>query len=254
MKAIAVCALVAGALLVLARGSPPPDAHPAAAPVRLPAAPAPAFEIGAAVPARRDPYASTWASVRRDTVARRRPGGAPVARLAARTPEATTNLVPVLGRRSVRGALWVRVRLPVLPNGTTGWVPRATLGTYGTVTTRLDVDLARRRLTLRRDGRTVLRAPVGIGTAAAPTPRGEFVVRNRLTRYRSAFYGPVAFGTSARSATLTDWPGGGFIGIHGTDAPQLIPGAVSHGCIRLRNADILRLAKLMPVGTPVSIH
>jgi len=53
---------------------------------------------------------------------------------------------------------------------------------------------------------------------------------------------------------LTDWPGGGFIGIHGTDAPQLLPGRVSHGCIRLRNEDILRLRKLMPVGTPVTIR
>jgi lipoprotein-anchoring transpeptidase ErfK/SrfK len=29
---------------------------------------------------------------------------------------------------------------------------------------------------------------------------------------------------------------------------------VSHGCIRLRNADILALARQMPVGTPVRIH
>jgi lipoprotein-anchoring transpeptidase ErfK/SrfK len=52
---------------------------------------------------------------------------------------------------------------------------------------------------------------------------------------------------------LTDWPGGGFIGIHGTNEPQLLPGRVSHGCIRLRNRDIARLAELMPVGTPVTI-
>ena len=63
----------------------------------------------------------------------------------------------------------------------------------------------------------------------------------------------MAFGTSARSSVLTEWPDGGFVGIHGTDAPQLIPGRVSHGCIRLRNPDILRLARLMPVGTPVTI-
>ena len=192
--------------------------------------------------------------MRSDTVARRTPGGARIAALQARTPEATTNLVPVLARRNVRGALWVRVRLPVLPNGTAGWVPRAALGAYGITDSRLEVSLAKRTLTLTRGGRTLLRVPVGVGTAAAPTPRGTFLVRNVLTKYRSAFYGPIAFGTSARSATLTDWPGGGFIGIHGTDAPQLIPGAVSHGCIRLRNADILRLAKLMPVGTPLTIR
>jgi lipoprotein-anchoring transpeptidase ErfK/SrfK len=52
---------------------------------------------------------------------------------------------------------------------------------------------------------------------------------------------------------LTDGPAGGFIGIHGTDQPQLLPGRVSHGCIRLRNSDIRRLAQLMPVGTPVTI-
>jgi lipoprotein-anchoring transpeptidase ErfK/SrfK len=80
------------------------------------------------------------------------------------------------------------------------------------------------------------------------------MIRSELTRYASPFYGPVAFGTTARSAVLTDWPGGGFVGIHGTNEPQLIPGRVSHGCIRLRNADILRLAVLMPVGPPLTIR
>jgi lipoprotein-anchoring transpeptidase ErfK/SrfK len=75
-----------------------------------------------------------------------------------------------------------------------------------------------------------------------------------LTSYRSSFYGPVAFGTSARSSVLTDWPAGGFVGIHGTDRPDLIPGRVSHGCIRMQNRDIMRLARLMPVGTPLTIR
>jgi lipoprotein-anchoring transpeptidase ErfK/SrfK len=52
---------------------------------------------------------------------------------------------------------------------------------------------------------------------------------------------------------LTDWPGGGFIGIHGTDEPQLLPGAVSHGCIRLPNREIVRLARLLVIGTPITI-
>jgi lipoprotein-anchoring transpeptidase ErfK/SrfK len=53
---------------------------------------------------------------------------------------------------------------------------------------------------------------------------------------------------------VTDWPAGGYVGIHGTDRPDLLPGRVSHGCIRLRNPDILRLAKEMPIGTPVVVH
>ena len=62
------------------------------------------------------------------------------------------------------------------------------------------------------------------------------------------------FGISARSAVLTDWPGGGFVGIHGTNEPYLIPGHISHGCIRLRNPAILALARLMRVGSPVTIR
>ena len=65
--------------------------------------------------------------------------------------------------------------------------------------TRLDIDLRALRATLYRDGRPVFRAPVGAGAAGTPTPRGDFYVRNRLSRYRSPAYGPVAFGTSARS-------------------------------------------------------
>jgi lipoprotein-anchoring transpeptidase ErfK/SrfK len=150
--------------------------------------------------------------------------------------------------------VWVRVRLPVLPNGTTGWVPRSTLRGYQQVRTELVVDRARLTATLRRDGRVVFRAPVGIGRARWPTPTGHFTVRSKLTDYASPFYGPIAFGTTARSAVLTDWPAGGFIGIHGTNQPQLIPGRVSHGCIRLRNHDLLRLARLLPVGTPLTIR
>ena len=85
-------------------------------------------------------------------------------------------------------------------------------------------------------------------------PAGDFYVREVLTNFHDPFYGPVAFGTSARSAVLTDWPGGGFIGIHGTDTPQILPGRVSHGCIRVRNGPILHLLALMPVGTPVAIR
>ena len=178
-----------------------------------------------------------------------------VARVATVTPEGTDEIVLALEERPDRlGQTWVRVRLPVLPNNTTGWVPRQALGPYDVLRTRLTVDLARLQLVLYRNGRAVLRAPVGIGKGRWPTPRGEFYVRNKLTDFRDPFYGPVAFGTSARSAVLTDWPAGGFVGIHGTNRPQLLPGRVSHGCIRMRNGDIARLARLLPPGTPLTIR
>jgi lipoprotein-anchoring transpeptidase ErfK/SrfK len=190
-----------------------------------------------------------YAPVRRAVVARAAPSAdAPaVETVPTRTPEGTDDIVQVIARR----APWVRVRLV---NSRTGWVPRAALGGYATVTTRLDVDLRALRATLYRDGRPVFSAPVGVGAPGTPTPAGRFYVRNRLARYRSPEYGPVAFGTSAQSASVTDWPAGGYVGIHGTDRPDLLPGRVSHGCIRLRNPDILRLAAEMPIGTPVVVH
>jgi hypothetical protein len=222
----------------------------------LPPPVAPAFTPGAPRALESHPHRTPWAPVRRGVAARRTPrADAPViAKLATRTPEGTANIVVVLGhRQDRRGAVWARVQLPILPNGSSGWVPRSALGGYASVDTELEVDLDRLEATLSRSGRRVFRADIGVGTAASPTPRGRFYVRNKLTRYASPRYGPIAFGISARSETLTDWPGGGFVGIHGTDQPELLPGRVSHGCIRMRNEDIVELARRMPVGTPVTI-
>jgi lipoprotein-anchoring transpeptidase ErfK/SrfK len=252
--AVAAAAATGAAAVSLRASGPAGEAAPASG---VPPPVPPAFTPGPPRLLGSTRHLSRWAPVRRPVVARAaaRAGAAPVAALASRTPEGTDNAVAVLERRQDRtGVAWVRVRLPVLPNGTTAWVPRSALGGYVTVHTRLDVDLRRLSATLSRDGRPVFRAGIGVGTASSPTPTGEFYVRNRLTRYRSATYGPVAFGTSARSPTATDWPAGGFIGIHGTDRPDLLPGRVSHGCIRMRNADILELARRMPVGTPVVIQ
>jgi L,D-transpeptidase catalytic domain len=229
----------------------------ARATVALPTPPAPALKVGRPKPLRRLADVSRWAPVLTATPVRAapRPRARIVAHLGTRTPEATANLVTVLARHTdEHGELWVRARLASLPNGLTGWVQRRALGGYTTLDTNLVIDVGRLRLKLLRDGNLVMSAPIGVGTAAAPTPRGHFYVRDKLTDYRSPAYGPLAFGTSARSATLTDWPAGGYVGIHGTNRPTLIPGRVSHGCIRLRNADLVRLARLMPVGTPLTIR
>jgi hypothetical protein len=234
--------------------APPTEARALPA---LPAVPAPALVVRTPRALPDEPHLSRWSPVVTATPARRAPSrtAAAVGLLAKTTPEQTTNVVPVLGRaKDASGRLWVRVRLPVLPNGTTGWVPRAALGGYTLVRTRLVVDRAGLTATLLRSGKPIFRAAVGVGRPEWPTPAGEFVIRNRLTRFANPFYGPLAFGTSARSSVLTDWPAGGFVGIHGTNQPELIPGRVSHGCIRLRNADIVKLAGLMPIGTPVTIR
>jgi hypothetical protein len=222
----------------------------------LPDPSTPAFVIPAPVELRDPPPTARWTVVAHTIHLRAAPSPRAAVRgsLRTATPEGTANVVLVLGKRIVRGALWIHVSVPGLPGRTTGWVPRHALGAYHAVRTRLVVDLDRERMTLLRDGRPVFRARVGVGAPAFPTPRGEFYVRSRLDRLTGTFYGPIAFATSARSPSATDWPGGGVVGIHGTDRPELLPGRVSHGCIRLRNDDILRLARLLPVGTPLTIR
>jgi lipoprotein-anchoring transpeptidase ErfK/SrfK len=260
-----VALLALGAFSTIAYGREPETATPGA--VRIPAVPiAPATQENArttsATPASgsirlgNPGRLSFWAPIVRRVAARARPGvrSRMVARLSTRTPEGTANAVLLLERREHGGRPWLKVRLPVLPNNTTGWVPRTSLGGYQTVDTHLVIDRRRLNAVLYRRGRAVFRAAVGIGERRWPTPAGRFYIRNKLTGYRSAFYGPIALGTSARSAVLTDWPAGGFVGIHGTSRPGLIPGRVSHGCIRMRNAELVRLARLMSPGTPLTIH
>jgi hypothetical protein len=223
----------------------------------LPASPASALEIGPLEHLHPSRFLSRWTIVRARAPARTRPSprARAIAEVDTTTPEGTANLVEVLrAKLGADGALWVEVRLPVLPNGSVGWMRRQALGAYETVNTELVVDRRSLRATLYRNGRVIFSAPIGVGTDAWPTPAGRFTIRSELTRYASPFYGPVAFGTTARSAVLTDWPAGGFIGIHGTNEPELLPGRVSHGCIRMRNSDILRLAVLLRVGTPLTVR
>ena len=119
--------------------------------------------------------------------------------------------------------------------------------------TSLEIDKRALKARLFRDGREVWTSSVGIGASGTPTPSGRYWIRERLTGFNNSVYGPLAFGTAAYSR-LSDWPGGGVIGIHGTNQPGLIPGRPSHGCIRVPNGKIVQLDKLMPVGTPLWIH
>jgi lipoprotein-anchoring transpeptidase ErfK/SrfK len=198
-----------------------------------------------------------WAFVRHRTVARTGPSSSAraITPVTFRTPELYRNAIQVLDQVKYNGGkAWVRIRLAVLPNGTTGWVPRGSLAAFQTVHTRMVIVQRSLRATLYKRGRPVFSARIGVGQAHTPTPRGEFYVREKLSGYYAPTYGPRAFGLNAKSRTLTDWPGGGFIGIHGTNEPQILPGRVSHGCVRMQNAAILRLFRLMPLGTPVSIR
>jgi lipoprotein-anchoring transpeptidase ErfK/SrfK len=150
------------------------------------------------------------------------------------------------------GRTWVEIRIPKRPNGRKGWVAREALGPFTVVRTQLVINRTTLRATLFKKGKKIWSAPVGVGRPSLPTPAGRFYVREKL-RSLSPFYGPWAIGTSAYSTKLSDWPGGGVVGIHGTNQPELIPGRPSHGCVRVKNKAISRLAHLMPLGSPIRI-
>ena len=151
------------------------------------------------------------------------------------------------------GQSWIQIEVPARPNGQRGWVPADALQELHTVNGYLLVDQSTLRATLYRDGRVVFSAPIGVGKPGTVTPAGHFYVVEKLITVNDPVYGPYALGTSAYAPTLSEWPGGGVVGIHGTDEPQLIPGRPSHGCVRMRDVDITRLWHIIAVGTPIDI-
>jgi hypothetical protein len=209
-----------------------------------------------------DDKVAYWTPLVKATVARAAPRNSArvVTKLGLITPDTSTrNLVLVLDvLEKSETDVWYHVRLPMLPNNTLGWVHHQALGNLYEVNTHLYIDRTKLVATLERDGEPVLEARIGVGKPSTPTPRGEFYIRGKLTHFDVPFYGPIVFSTSARSASnqpeMLDWPGDGFVGVHGTSLPHLVPGRPSHGCIRMKNEDIVKLAKLMSVGTPVTIR
>jgi lipoprotein-anchoring transpeptidase ErfK/SrfK len=148
------------------------------------------------------------------------------------------------------GTAWFKLNLPMRPNGTVGWIPAGT-ATLKPTRNRIVVHRGLRRIELLRDGKRLLSAKVAVGAPGRETPLGEFYVTARFVP-DDAFLGAFAFETSAYSR-LTEWPGGGIVGIHGTSKPWLLGQAVSHGCVRVSNQTALALKRLAPVGTPISI-
>ena len=152
------------------------------------------------------------------------------------------------------GREWVKVRIPGRPNGRSGWMLRELLGALHQTRWRIVVNRQRRRMSVYYDGHLRRVFPVGVGKLSTPTPPGHFWVRERfkLSGPHNP-YGPYALGTSDYS-TLSEWPGGGVVGIHGDfGEPRRIPGDPSHGCIRMHDADIAWLGPRVSLGTPVDI-
>ena len=162
-------------------------------------------------------------------------------------------VLAVGARRGTDGRWWYELSLPGRPNGQRGWV-RSDLLDLRPVSTRIVVHVVARRLEVRRivGNKLLLSSVVAVGKAGAETPLGRnFYVQARYVP-DDPFYGPFVLVTSAYSK-LSDWPGDGLAGIHGTNRPGLLGQAVSHGCVRVANSVSAALEQLAPLGTPVDL-
>jgi lipoprotein-anchoring transpeptidase ErfK/SrfK len=224
-----------------------PDTAPTAptAPART-AAPAP---LPVAAVSKTD--VTAWSSP-----ARQRLVGLFPARQASR--ERTTFLVaqpPGAAGAAAKAAGWLRVMLPRRPNGSTGWIRRDQVDLV-TLRHRVEVDLSSRQLTLFDADQVVRRWPVAIGQPGTPTPTGRFFITVKLKppAISRRAYGAFALGLSGYSNVYDQFgTGDGQIALHGTANTGSIGRAISHGCVRLDNPAIIRLAAELPLGTPVTI-
>jgi len=161
-------------------------------------------------------------------------------------------LVFVVRRSTPR---WLDVLLPVRPNGSSGWIRRADV-TLRRHDFRIVVELREHLIIVYRGAAVFDRESIGVGKAQTPTPGGVYYTKALLQPPNpNGMYGPFAYELSGFSDVLSNFNGGhGVIGIHGTNEPWLIGHDVSHGCIRMSNAGITRLAHTLPLGVPVEIR
>jgi len=195
------------------------------------------------------------------TDARARPGGG---RVLERVPVTTSwggapvTLLVHGVRRDAAGRRWLRVGLLHRARRRTGWI-RADDAVLGTTTWRVEVSLRRRRVVVRHHGRVRWRLRAVVGAPGTPTPTGTFSVLERVRQTDpTTFPGAWVLFLTAYSPVVRWFDGNdGQVGIHGRGGASLrdpLGSARSHGCIRLTNRAIARIARHVPDGSPVAIH
>ena len=152
---------------------------------------------------------------------------------------------------------WLKVLLPVRPNGSTGWIRRSVVD-LESHDYRIVVELGEHRITAWKGNDMLLQEPVGVGASGrTPTTQGLFYTTElfEVAPYQQSAYGPYAFALSGYSDVLYSFGEGGtgVLGIHGTSDTSSLGRDVSNGCIRMSNAGITKLANTLPLGVPVEI-
>jgi L,D-transpeptidase catalytic domain len=179
------------------------------------------------------------------------PGGKLVQRVGDRTEFGS---IRVFWIERVEGA-WFGVPAPELPDGQLAWIrdDRTALDvsqTHFFVT----ADVSQQQLELHYGGKILDRFTVSVGSPGSPTPLGNYSVTDGLVgRGLGPWYGCCVLALSGHQPNLPPgWIGGNRMAIHGT--PGAIGGAISHGCLRASDPDMISLFARVPLGAPVFIH
>lgn len=160
----------------------------------------------------------------------------------------------VVSHKVVKGQEWTKLRLPIRPNGRTGWVPSDYLR-FRKNNVRIVVDVSARTTYVYRNNRIVLRERNAVGAPKTPTPYGHYAIAEKVLAPPKGFLGPVVMATTGYSRVLNEYAGGnGRFALHGTSVPSSIGKRSSHGCIRHTNAGIRRISRLVAPGTPLLIR
>jgi lipoprotein-anchoring transpeptidase ErfK/SrfK len=149
---------------------------------------------------------------------------------------------------------WIRVFLAERPNGSTGWVRQSDV-TIIQNPYHVEVNLGLHEIKVLQGTSEIYKGQVAIGAPPTPTPTGKSYIRVLLeTPDPTTAYGPYAYGLSGYSDVLNTFNGGdGEIGLHGNNDASVLGKSVTAGCIRMDNEQISKLAKVLPLGTPVEI-
>ena len=181
------------------------------------------------------------------------PGVEPIATPPNPTREGWPLVVSII--ESTDDRAWYHVRLPVRPNGTTGWVRASDLRVFE-IANRVEVTVSSRTLRVYEgdSDRVLFETDVAVGRANTPTPTGDFFIDIVNPLGGHEVYGWGQLSVSGFSDVLERFAGGiGQIALHGWNDDSVMGTAASNGCIRMRNADIARVAELAALGSPVSI-
>ena len=239
-------ALLLGILVLAGCGGEPRKAE-----VRLPFTPSGEGMAEAAAKAGSPSGRYLTARLLSPTALRASPGGRALHRLGVRTEFGSRRVLSVTARRDG----WLAVIAPERPNGRVGWIPERRVR-LGSTNWSIHVDRSARRLTLRRGDRSVRSFAVAVGRPGTETPTGRFAVTDKLhPDDPGSPYGCCAVALSAHQTKLIDgWPGGDRVAIHATPNVETVGHAASLGCLRARTADVRRLMRTVPVGTPVFVR